>query len=132
MFLPCSRIRRIGTQRFDGNEQVCGFVLPNRQMAFVGTQLGAGGAMRRLRTPIMHGQMHAVANAVRKRRYIQLAHLVLDPSPVGVALWLDYLDLTHHFSTPSALSWQAFCDPETLSRCRCLLPVRSYRWTGYA
>src|SRR5437763_16228763 len=65
-------------------------------MALVGAELGAGGAMRRVRTPIMHGQMHTVANAIGERGNIQLPYFVFDPSSVCAALWLGYLNLTRH------------------------------------
>src|SRR6266567_9493854 len=93
MFLPRSRVGRIGTQRFDGNEQVRGFTLPDRQMTLVRTELRTGGAMRRVGAAIVHGQMHTIANAIRERRHIQLAHFVLDPPSVRLTLRLGYLNL---------------------------------------
>src|SRR6266702_2988489 len=68
-------------------------------MSFVGMELGAGGTMGRVRTAIVHWQMHTVANTIREWRHIQLAHFVLDPSAISFALLQSQLYLRcHHFS----------------------------------
>src|SRR5258708_4499688 len=76
-------------------------------MLLVSAQFWAGGAMRRVRTTIVHGQMDTIANAVRERRHIQFAHFVLDPSSIGITLWLGYLDLAHHLRCRGLLFLQA-------------------------
>ena len=64
--------------------------------------------MRRVWTAIKHGQMHAIANPVRKRRHIQLAYFVLQPSPICITLWRCHLDLScHHFSRVALLFFDA-------------------------
>src|SRR5947199_7171275 len=77
-------------------------------MSLVGAELGASGAMRRVRTAIMPGQVDTIANAVRHWRNIQLAHFVFYPPSVCITLWLGDLDLScHHFSCIGLL----FFDP---------------------
>ena len=44
----------------------------------------------------MHGQMHAVPNAVGERRHIQLAHFVLQPASIDITIWLGNLDFELH------------------------------------
>src|SRR5438270_11552579 len=73
VFLPGSRVSRIGSQCFHGNEQIRRLVFPYWQMSLVGTKLWTGGAMRRVRAAVMHWEMYTVANAVRERRHIQFA-----------------------------------------------------------
>src|SRR5713101_375972 len=72
-------------------------------MPLVGTEFGASGTMWRVRTAIMHREMDTIANAVGERRHIQLAHFVFDPPSIGIALWLDYLDLAHHLRSGGLL-----------------------------
>ncbi len=52
--------------------------------------------MGRVRTAIVHRQMDTIANAIRQRGNIQLAYFILDPPSVCIALWLGYLNLSHH------------------------------------
>src|SRR5258708_12468728 len=86
MLLPCSRLGWISAQRFHGDEQVRGFVLPDRQMPFARTQFWTGGPMRRVGTAIRHGQMNTISKALRERGNIPLPYFVFPPSPSPTAL----------------------------------------------
>jgi hypothetical protein len=62
--------------------------------------------MWRVRTAVVHGQMHTVANTVGEWRHVQLAHFVLDPPSISIAIQLGYLDLAHHFRSGGLLLLQ--------------------------
>lgn len=50
----------------------------------VGTELRTGGAMRRVGTATVHGQIRTIVNAIWRRGNIQLPYFVVDPSPIHI------------------------------------------------
>src|SRR5450432_2361397 len=65
-------------------------------MSFIGMEPWASRAMRRIRTSVVHGKMNTIPNAIREWRSVQLAHFVLYPPSISIALCLGYLDLSNN------------------------------------